>query len=167
MTRSHFCILFVWISFTVLAFSYFVSERLVSFDSHHKLDNIAYQELSNYLAPYLINNNKTEQTILHFTQKECTCQQYSEQHIQDINKIATDHGFNIKNIIVDDDTFIPSTPSVALLDHSGQVIYFGPYGQGVGCSQTSGYAKTMLNNYLKGYSANIIIKEAKGCYCAV
>ena len=58
---------------------------------------------------------------------------------------------------------IPSTPSVAFADKKGGILYFGPYGLGLGCSDTVGYAKTMLGNYLKGYSANILVKDAKGC----
>ena len=51
--------------------------------------------------------------------------------------------------------------------HNGEVVYFGPYGAGLACSQTSGYAQTILNNFIKGYAANFIIKNAKGCYCKV
>ncbi|WP_413699741.1 DUF6436 domain-containing protein [Psychromonas sp. KJ10-10] len=62
---------------------------------------------------------------------------------------------------------IPSTPSVAIISNMGEVIYYGPYGQGIACSQTAGYAQTMLKNYLKGYIGNVVIKDAKGCYCSL
>ncbi|MFT6586604.1 MAG: hypothetical protein ACJARX_000379 [Psychroserpens sp.] len=43
------------------------------------------------------------------------------------------------------------------------MVYFGPYDKGIACSQISGVAKNILNNFIKSYAANFIIKEAKGC----
>ncbi|TYK65116.1 DUF6436 domain-containing protein [Colwellia echini] len=169
-------IIFIWLSFTVVAFAYFSTEKLVRFDEDKKLVNVDYEAFSSYLSAYseakdtneaLPTSNNKYHTVLHFSTPNCDCQKYSDKHIKDINKLAVEHSFIVKNIVLHKDTLIPSTPSIALLDDSGVVIYFGPYGQGIACSQTSGYAQTMLNNYIKGYSANIVIKEAKGCYCKV
>lgn len=161
-------VIFVWLSFTIAAFAYFISDRLVSFDEFHKLKNIDNADISNYLSHYLPpNNNGSMQTILHFSTINCECQQFSEAHINEINNLGISHGFNIKNITINQDDMIPATPSIALIDSTGSVFYFGPYGQGLACSQTTGYAQTMLNNYVKGFMANIVIKEAKGCYCEV
>lgn len=168
ITKLQLGILIVWLSFTIAAFSYFIDGKLVDFDSSQKLKNIEHTDISNYLSHYIThNNNDNMQTILHFSTPECDCQQFSEKHIIDINNLASSHGFNIKNISIKQDKVIPATPSIALIDSAGSVIYFGPYGQGIACSQTSGYAQTMLNNYVKGFKANIVIKDAKGCYCDV
>lgn len=180
ITKFQLVLLVVWLSFTVLAFSYFIQGRLVNFDADHKLRDIEHQELAPHLISFIeaaipniadgendVVDHSISNTIIHFSQPNCDCQQYSEAHIKDIDKLALNNNFNIKKIVVDKDTIIPATPSVAILDNLGDVIYFGPYGQGIACSQTSGYAQTMLNNYVQGYSANIVIKEAKGCYCAV
>ena len=168
ITKLQLTILIAWLGFTVTAFGYLISDRLVSFDSNDKLKGVEYQELSASLSPYsTIVGGNVKHTILHFSSPSCACQKYSDEHIQEINKLADEHDFTIKNIEIDEHNVIPSTPSIALVDESGEIIYFGPYGQGLACSQTAGYAQTMLNNYLKGYSANIVIKEAKGCYCSV
>ena len=168
ITKVQVGILIFWISFTITAFGYFIKDRLVNFDVNDKLENIDYTAMSNYLAPYIgQNNNEKKYTVLHFSTTNCTCQKYSQAHVEDINKLAIANNFNIKNIVINEDDVIPATPSIALIDGLGDVIYYGPYGQGLACSQTSGYAQTMLNNYLKGYSANIIVKEAKGCYCEI
>ena len=183
ITKFQLTLLVIWLSFTVLAFSYFIQDKLVNFDADHKLINIEHKELAPHLLSLIEeaipniadgNGNRVDDnmgnmgnTIIHFSQPNCDCQQYSEAHIKDIDKLALNNNFNIKKIVVDKDTIIPATPSVAIIDNTGDVIYFGPYGQGIACSQTSGYAQTMLNNYVQGYSANIVIKEAKGCYCAV
>ncbi|GHE81546.1 DUF6436 domain-containing protein [Thalassotalea profundi] len=166
--KRQYLILSLWIIFTILAFSYFINAQLINFDANKKLDNINHNELSTYFSAYIDDKEiGGKQTIIHFSKPNCSCQQYSKQHMKDIDKLAFENDFNIKNIIINKDTIIPSTPSVAIINKIGEVMYFGPYGQGIACSQTSGYAQTILNNHLKGYTANIIIKEAKGCYCAV
>ncbi|TMM45387.1 DUF6436 domain-containing protein [Colwellia ponticola] len=180
ITKFQLVLLVVWLSFTVLAFSYFIQGRLVNFDADHKLRDIEHQELAPHLISFIeaaipniadgendVVDHSISNTIIHFSQPNCDCQQYSEAHIKDINQLALNHNFAIKRVVMTKDNLIPATPSVAIIDNSGDVIYFGPYGQGIACSQTSGYAQTMLNNYVQGYSANIVIKEAKGCYCAV
>jgi hypothetical protein len=168
ITKLQLLILIIWLVFTISAFGYFITGKLASFDSNEKLKGVGYQELSTSLATYSAQiGNKAKHSILHFSTPSCECQKYSDTHIQEINKLAAKYDFNIKNINIDKHDFIPSTPSIALVNDSGEIVYFGPYGQGLACSQTAGYAKTILNNYLKGYSANIVIKEAKGCYCSV
>lgn len=168
ITKVQLTILVIWLSFTFAAFRYFVSGKLVSFDATHKLKNIEHPAISNYLSHYIKQNPEgNTHTILHFSSPNCECQQFSEEHIQDINRLAVNHNFTIKNISIKKDKIIPATPSIALIDNTGNVIYFGPYGQGLACSQTNGYAQTMLNNYVKGYSANLVIKQARGCYCEV
>lgn len=159
-------IVIAWLSFTVAAFGYAISDKLVSFDLSHKLQGIEHQQLAIYIKPFIDTSIKGfSNTIVHFAKPNCDCQKTSEAHIQSVNKIATDNSFNIINVAINKHEIIPSTPSVAIIDDKGEVIYFGPYGQGIACSQTSGYAQTMLNNYVKGYSDNVIIKDAKGCYC--
>jgi hypothetical protein len=171
-TRFHLAIVIVWLSFTVAAFTYFISDRLVKFDFENKLENINHQQLARSLKPYVKvfqKNKKIGNTVVHFSKSNCKCQKYSEQHIQDINKIAIENEFNIINVVVGNGKYniIPATPSVAIMTTMGEIIYFGPYGQGLACAQTLGYAQTVLNNFIQGYNANIIIKDAKGCYCRV
>ncbi|GAW96869.1 MULTISPECIES: DUF6436 domain-containing protein [Colwellia] len=168
LTKFQFTIIIIWLSFTVAAFYYFVMNKLVSFDVDNKLLGIGHQQLATLLTPYIAPGRQgVGNTVLHFSQPNCDCQQYSKAHIQDINLIASDNEFTIIKVVIHEHKIIPATPSVAIFDAQGDIIYFGPYGQGLACSQTSGYAQTMLNNLIKGYKAHIIIKEAKGCYCSV
>jgi len=168
LTKLQLIIVLVWIGFTVVAFIYFVSNKLVNFDFDNKLEGIDHKLLATSLIPYIdpVSIDK-KNTVLHFSSPNCDCQKYSETHIQDINKMAIDNEFNIIKVVINEHYIIPATPSVAIFDAQGEIIYFGPYGQGLACSQTSGYAQTMLNNLIKGYKANIIVKEAQGCYCQV
>ena len=165
ITKTQFSIVFIWLSLTVAGFAYFIDSRLVSFNVDNKLSGLAHQELASSLKQYI--EPTANNTVLHFYQTDCECQQFSEGHIQDINNIANDNNFSIKNIDIKDHLLVPATPSVAILNNRGDVVYFGPYGEGLACSQTSGYAQTILNNFLKGYAANLIIRDAQGCYCKV
>lgn len=166
LKKRHLTIVVVWISFTVLAFAYFAKEKLVIFDINNKLQGVDHLQLATYLKnDFSSGTQGLGKKVIHFSKPDCDCQKFSLDHIQDINKIANDNQFGIMNVVLEQHEIIPATPSVAILDESGDVIYFGPYGQGLGCSQTSGFAQTMLNNFVKGFSANIIIREAKGCYC--
>ncbi|MFT2092410.1 DUF6436 domain-containing protein [Paraglaciecola sp. 2405UD69-4] len=166
--KRHFIFVFLWLGFTVLAFAFFSKQRLVNFDNENTLLDIDYVQLGHYLQRYSSpDNNGLASSVIHFSKPGCECQQFSESHIEDINKLALGSQFKIQNVVLDHDEIIPAVPSVAIIDPTGEVIYFGPYGQGLGCSQTTGFAQTMLSNFLKGFAANIVIREAKGCYCSL
>lgn len=166
LKKRHVVLIVIWLSFTVLAFAYFAKERLVVFDADNKLQNVEHLQLASYLQDYkAVDTIGLGNRVIHFSKPNCDCQKFSQEHIRDLNKMAKDNQFSVVNVQVEQHDFIPATPSVAILDESGELIYFGPYGQGLGCSETSGFAQTMLNNLLQGFSANIIIREAKGCYC--
>jgi hypothetical protein len=163
ITHTQIAVLVIWLSLTIAAFAYFIDNKLVDFNADNKLSYLDHQQLSSSLSQY--NEPSDNNTILHFSQPNCQCQSFSEAHISDMNSLAKANNFKVKNITIKDQTLLPATPSVAIVNKHGEVVYFGPYGEGIACSQTSGFAQTMLNNFIKGYAANLIIKDAKGCYC--
>ncbi|PKF61752.1 hypothetical protein CW745_10585 [Psychromonas sp. psych-6C06] len=159
-------ILIFWIVFTVSAFAYFTSDRLIDFDADDKLQGMDAKKLSPHFEVYIKNTPvENKKTILHFSTPDCECQINIKSHSKAIDRLAKRNAFQVQHITIDEHDVIPSTPSIAVLGNDGQVVYFGPYGQGLTCNETSGFAQTVLNNYLKGYANNIVIKEAQGCYC--
>lgn len=167
-SKSQVFIIVIWLVFTFLAFSYFINNNLVFFDKNNKLKGINNQDFAMHLTkftPDLLNNSTG--TIIHFSNGSCHCNQLSDKHIGEIDQLAQVNNFNVLSVNVQIDNFIPSTPSIAILDNVGELIYFGPYGDGLSCSNTTGFAKTVLKNHIKGYSANLILNNAKGCYCPV
>ncbi|MDG1750634.1 MAG: DUF6436 domain-containing protein [Thalassotalea sp.] len=158
----------MWLLFTIVAFSYFISKNLVPFDAFEKLKGLKTHEVAKHFEKYILKENATSSpTILHFTNDSCRCNKFSQKHIDGINIIADVNQINVLSITINEDQLIPSIPSVAIIDQLGELIYFGPYGEGASCSKTSGFAKTILKNHIKGYSANLVVNDAKGCYCTV
>lgn len=166
MVKSHLAIIIFWLLLTAIAFVALTKNRLVNFDEDNKMQDIEYKEFASVLSPF-IKPESAGNTIVHFISPGCKCRRTSQKHKLELNKLAKIYGFSVIEVELQEHAVIPSTPSVAVADSKGEVVYFGPYGQGLGCSDTNGYAKTMLGNYLKGYSANILVKDAKGCYCSV
>ncbi|REL27246.1 hypothetical protein DXX93_12170 [Thalassotalea euphylliae] len=154
-----------WVLITIISFAYLINKRVVEFDPNRFLVALSHQEV-------LANWQKTpefktsERAIVHFQQAGCHCNTVSERHINAINKQAINDNFAIKQLTLTGQlqALVPSTPAVAIID-KGQLVYFGPYGEGIACSQTNGFAQTVLSNLQKGYAANLVVSDAKGCYC--
>lgn len=163
--QRHFAIVVLWITTTIASFIYLTSGRVVEFDPQHSLAQISHQE---FLTKWqqISDNLPSQRSIVHFQQEGCHCNQVSERHMQTINKQASADDFAIQQVSLSPQLakLIPSTPAIAIID-KGQLVYFGPYGEGIACSQTNGFAQTVLSNLQKGYAANLVVSNAKGCYC--
>ena len=165
----HYLILGGWLTFVLVAAVYFIRIRLVPFDPNKKLKGIESELIVNQISQIeSLVNKKLSNTIIHFTSTGCHCTQFSETHKKTINNSAESDGFNIINVRLDPkhlNSIIPSTPAVLLVDKLGGLLYFGPYSQGLACSESNGLIEIVLNNYQKGFSSKLIMNEAEGCYC--
>lgn len=157
-------ILISWLIFTFIGFMYFTFERLSEFDPNGVLKNISRNQFTQSFLDEKIAMSGSN-TIIHFYQTDCACNNSSETHIQQLNDVATKNNYSFVSLEVDNALLVPSTPSVAIINETNELVYYGPYGEGLGCSQTNGFALTVMNNHLLGYSANLIVQSAKGCYC--
>jgi len=168
VTRVHYTVFILWLVLTVTAAIYFISSRLVSYDPEEKLSGqnsvFVMQELRKIAQ---LNNVDLSDTIIHFTSDHCACTQYSEAHKKEINEKAGLTGFKIINVNlpVNLSTIIPSTPSIMIVSDTQDLLYLGPYSIGLACTESNGYVETVMNNYAKGYSSNLILNDASGCYC--
>jgi hypothetical protein len=163
-------VFFIWLSLTLLAAIYFITSRLVSFDPELKLSGENSHSIINQIRE--IDELKTvnlSNTIIHFTSNNCSCSQFSEEHKLSINKDAEVENFTVININISDklSTIIPSTPSILILSEVEDLLYFGPYSIGLACSESNGYVETVMKNYAQGYTSDLVISDAKGCYCNV
>ena len=166
INKQQILIVLLWLVFTFMAFQYLTLARLKDFDPTGMLLS---KSASQFVQQLNTNNGNLQQsnTVIHFQQANCQCNKASESHAKNLEQLSHEHGFNFIRVELTDPNIIPSTPSTAILGNHGELVYFGPFGEGLDCSQTTGYALTMLNNYLKGYSAELIVSSAKGCYCNI
>lgn len=116
-----------------------------------------------------LKNVNLSDTIIHFTSDNCSCTQYSEEHKRAINKQAGLTGFNVINVNLPAhlSIIVPSTPAILIVSNTQKLLYLGPYSIGLACTQSNGYVETVLQNYAKGYSTDLILNEAKGCFCNI
>jgi len=61
--------------------------------------------------------------------------------------------------------FIPSTPSTALFNTSGELVFIGPYSAGYLCTAGNGFVEELVPRMDSSISHPIVISIAQGCYC--
>lgn len=164
-----YIIVFIWLGFTVLAAVYFYNDRLVHFDPENKLGNIPASTFVNNVISEFNLPSQMPNTLITFTNERCQCNQSNQEHWSDVNKTAIKDKMSVVNIDLPQNFsgIIPSTPSVLVLDNNSQLIYFGPYSEGVSCGIGEGIIDLVMSNYKKGFNAELINNNAQGCYCNV
>jgi len=169
-TWYHYTVFFLWLGLTFVAAIYFISGRLTPFDPDMKLVGEDNHSIIQHIRKIEeLQSGKLSNTIIHFTSRDCSCTQYSEEHKASINKKAKLDGFKVINIDLPSDlyTIIPSTPSILIIDKVEELLYFGPYSVGLACSESNGYVEIVLQNYAQGYNSDLVISDVKGCYCHI
>ena len=144
-------VVLAWIVSTVLAFMLLSFERLKQFDPSSRLKGLSAIEFGQLLDREF--DSDLSQTIIHFSQPECACNNASQQHVQQLNKLASEYLFKVKNVNVAEINLVPSSPSVAIIDEYGDIAYFGPYGEGLECANTKGFAITVFKKIIQGYQS--------------
>ncbi len=160
----------LWLAATLFAAHYFISARLVAFDPDNRLISVNSSELIEQMAQLsVLEDNELTNTLIHITSENCACSIYSKKHKQDVSQQAKAQGLSVLNVNLPEtyNSIIPSTPAALIIDNTGQLIYFGPYSEGLACSSSNGYIELAMQNYQQGYSANLIVADSKGCYCKV
>ena len=161
-------LLTIWISLTAYGFWYFQFRYYtswVTFDGGNLLLAPEDQDQS------ILRNGKL--SIVHFVDTDCPCTRFSLEHIKDIETKYSDETTNHYKLSSDLSTSykdldwlrerIPASPSVAVWEASGKLIYFGPYSSGVLCGQGEDLlAKVLGPQSLQGQWTH---QEAVGCFC--
>ena len=164
-----YVIVAVWLIFTVCAAIYFIGNRLSEFDPERKLVDISQEELVHRIMAELKLPEHMPNTLINFISKNCSCNQISEAHRIDVKKNASQENMSVINITLPEgfSGIIPSTPAVLALNKNSELIYFGPYSEGLSCGSGEGIIDLVMSNYKKGYNAQLIMEKSKGCYCNV
>jgi len=162
-----YIIVFVWLVFTITAASYFISDRLVPFDPQQKLNNVSHQYLIDQIKSGFELPENLSNSLINFVSENCHCNQISSAHLADVRRTARKQNMNVINIVIPDNFsgIIPSTPAVLALDNSSELIYFGPFSEGLSCGSGEGIIDLVMSNYNKGFNAELVMTSTEGCYC--
>ena len=135
-------------------------------------------------------------TVINFWQPDCPCNRYNERHLRKLVEVFQPQGVRFVSITSQqhikfsrqkDKTFKRLTtpllidkfaqlnthfkhsaaPAVAIFDHYGKMVYFGPYSIGAMCfSSKDGWVESQLQQVLAGKNLDPYINVAAvGCYC--
>ena len=154
----------IWLLCVILALGYFQLSGLQEFDPKRKLQRSGWLiEFKNLTE----SDNLSKATLALFVDPQCGCTKRSKTHIQQLEHLASSdldvvvHSYNstIKDVI-------PNTPAAVLIDAYGALVYAGPLSEGLACSASDGFVELVISNLLAGFNSELVISDAKGCYCS-
>lgn len=167
----------LWLVILCVALWYTKQQKLVHFDPQ---GNLAYQasepEFDTRFARLLADasglETLTHSTLYHFSDDTCFCQLIAQEHISTVKQAGNELGYAQISIPISKITselarYVPSVPSVAIVDTKGRLRYFGPYSTGMFCTQGNGLVEPFLATKSLGEEmlAGTVISDASGCYC--
>lgn len=146
-----FVIVLLWLCASVVLLWYYFARPLRPFATYQALDHIDHLSL---LAPA-----EAQITLLHFEDPACHCSRYSREHVRDLVAAYPDYAHlilspeDVKNLkdsdlIVDKsfEAWVTSSPSVAIFDANGDVLYFGAYSAGAVCGEGFDFVRQVLGD---------------------
>lgn len=109
--------------------------------------------------------------VVHFTQQHCRCNWIAQPHIDSVQRLAGENGYQNVEVVIDSNQniaeYVPSTPAVAVYNAAGQLSYFGPYSSGYRCSPGKGLVERFIENSVSDKYGATVISQVMGCYCPV
>lgn len=165
---SHYFAVIIWLVSIAGAFFYLINRELSLFDPNEALAGFSSQSLVHNIALSLHEGEVIDKTLIHIRDESCHCNSYTTKHAIALDKRAQESHFLVKTLAlseIDKLPFIPSTPAVMLVGENNELIYFGPYAEGLACSKNNSMLELSWRNYEKGFNSHLIFNEALGCYC--
>ena len=169
--KFHYLLVAVWLLCTFLLAGNFIADRLVPFDPQGKLANANGVEILTALG---LDSDKLRDsrngTLVHITSEACFCSDFTLEHQSILDEMALQDELKVVRISdekIDKGKLIPSVPAVALLDANGKLAYFGPYSEGLACTESNGLVEVVMNNLRHGFNPELVVNDTTGCYCKV
>lgn len=160
----------IWFVATSVAIILFGNKGLQEFDPNLRLaSSLMDLSFEQKLVNVLPRSGGSE--IFHIIDTSCPCTFVNNLHRSAINKWAEQQQLKQTQLTLSQYPqlahFVPSTPAVAVIDESHQLVYFGPYAEGAGCFQSKGIVDSAIKPvFERGEEVNTQIRsEAYGCYC--
>ncbi|MDU0352758.1 DUF6436 domain-containing protein [Paraglaciecola aquimarina] len=113
----------------------------------------------------------TAKRTFHFSENNCFCQYVAAKHIANLERNLANLDFNNIHINLSEhpalSDYIPSTPALVIFGQDNELIFLGPYAEGLGCISGTGLVDKVVENLNSPEQENsLFITETKGCYCA-
>ena len=111
-------------------------------------------------------------TLVHVRSGRCFCETLAARHSSKISQDFGRRGYrNIELQLTEDDqllAFFPSSPALVVFNQAQQLIYLGPYAEGLGCiSNDNSLIEQIVRLSSAQYGGPMINAEPEGCYCAL
>lgn len=163
----HYVVVGLWLILVVFAAKYFMQQRAIDFDPKGLLVDVE----NNVLLATILASNRIQKspknTLYHLYTEDCGCNKVTDSHMNSVFSLAKENSFTVEHILITPDirAYVPSSPAVLATDEQGELLYFGPYGEGAACSKSNGIIDVVLNNFFQGFKFSAIHSQATGCYC--
>lgn len=167
-------------------FSCFLGGMIWWFEFHWKTTfdpiHVSFSGSALPLAPGKSASNKP--LVVHFIDPDCTCNRFSEPHINHLsiyalrnttNRVVYSHPPPERRLLLHELEnnalvkkllpYIPASPAVAIWDKHGSLAYFGPYSSGAICGRGDDLVQYTLDNLKRGDNPSWTNQEVVGCYC--
>lgn len=161
---KHFGVLFCWLFSVLASATYFINQQSIAFDPKGQLSSLTGNNVVARIASeHQLLAEKLQ--IVEFISPDCHCNRVTELHKRKLERFAVQNGVEFQSVEIKASKTITSTPSILVTDEEGELVYFGPVGEGIGCNENTDAVQTAISNYQKGYNPNFINSQTKGCYC--
>ena len=162
----------LWVAFVFITLMGFSLNNMKAFDPYGDMTfGSTLMTYERQLFDELSRRDIKPGTIVHLTgEQNCLCDSVADKFRSQLDKNLEIDGYQAVTLRINEKDpmrrFIPSTPSVVIINSDGGLEYVGPYAQGLGCYSGNGdidkISDIVTDNNVPGAIVNA---EAVGCYC--
>lgn len=173
-----------WVVVILISYGYFFMQSLRIFDERGDLARYNAQpsgldELGDIILSGLQRNVSGGGLLVHFSDKQCSCEKLASRNIATSQQKFTsrDYGFvsvdaapftqTLRSMSLEHQ-WLAATPALAVFNAEGRLQYFGPYGGGALCGDTSNTVDLVLRAMADQDTLfQFANSDEFGCYCGV
>ena len=161
----------VWVAIVLCSILYASLSKVRSFDPQNKFFLQTSEERfeQRFLSALGESLALSPNMVISFSGLGCFCETLAASHLERIEALAIDEGFQFNDLDItlkNMRDFLPSTPAIAVINDLGSLSYLGPIGAGPLCAQSNDLVgKFIKKNTRSSLVGSLIVSDTKGCYC--
>lgn len=109
--------------------------------------------------------SQAQGTVVHILRPGCSCNRFTEPHIQKIAASYGTRGFQFVRATGALPPWVRGTPAAMVFDGAGKLVYFGPYSDSAWCGTSGAQVERVLDQLLAGKSPRPQRMLTRGCFC--